>query len=145
MGYSDSSEVSSDNKLLLDIGLATVFVCGMLLAAFVATAVISREIERKTVLTVVSKPVPRPVVVVGKYLGVAGAMLVAVLTMLLFLLACFGVEVITGLGQAGLVERVLGLAQAVWPLTVVLSCRHPAGMPAGPGRRPNGAGTPVNS
>ena len=39
--------------VLLDIGLATIFVCGMLLAAFIATAVISREIERKTVLTVV--------------------------------------------------------------------------------------------
>lgn len=85
MGYTDSSEVSGDNKLLLDIGLSTVFVLGMLLAAFIATAVISREIENKTVLTVVSKPVSRPVVVLGKYLGVAGAMLVAVVTMLLFL------------------------------------------------------------
>src|SRR5690242_11481078 len=77
--------------------------------------------------------------------GLRPAVCAGAVTMLLFLLACFGVEVITGLGQAGLVERVLGLAQAVWPLTVVLSCRHPAGMPAGPGRRPNGAGTPVNS
>lgn len=85
MGYSSTAEVSSDNKLLLDIGLATVFVCGTLLAAFVATAVLSREIENKTVLTVVSKPVSRPVVVLGKYLGAAGAMLVATVTMLLFL------------------------------------------------------------
>lgn len=85
MGYSDTSEVSGDNKLLLDLGLATVFVSGMLLAAFIATAVISREIDRKTVLTVVSKPVARPVVVLGKYLGVAAAMVVAVTTMLLFL------------------------------------------------------------
>jgi hypothetical protein len=27
-------------------------------------------------------------------------------------------------------ERVLGLAQALWPLTVVLSCRHPLGLHA---------------
>src|SRR5690242_17231027 len=73
MGYSDSAEVSGDNKLLLDIGLATVLVCGMLLAAFVATAVVSREIENKTVLTVVSKPIGRPTVVLGKYLGVAAS------------------------------------------------------------------------
>jgi ABC-2 type transport system permease protein len=85
MGMSSSAEVSSDNKLLLDVGLATVFVCGTLLAAFVATAVLSREIENKTVLTVVSKPVARPVVVLGKYLGAAGAMLIAIVTMLLFL------------------------------------------------------------
>ena len=86
MGYSDTAEVSSDNKMLLDIGLATVFVCGTLLAAFVATAVLSREIENKTILTVVSKPIGRPTVILGKYLGVAGALLLASSIMLLFLL-----------------------------------------------------------
>jgi len=40
-------------------------------------------------------------------------------------------EVVTGAGHAGLAERVLGLAQAVRPLTAVLSCRHPAGAPIG--------------
>ncbi|MEX2079972.1 MAG: ABC transporter permease subunit, partial [Dehalococcoidia bacterium] len=86
MGYGDSAEVSGDNKFLLDIGLGTVFVFGTLLAAFMATAVISREIERKTVLTVVSKPVPRPVVVIGKFLGVSWAILVGVTIMLVALL-----------------------------------------------------------
>jgi ABC-2 type transport system permease protein len=86
MSYSDSAEVSRDDKLLLDVGLATVFVCAMLLAAFIATAVISREIENKTALTVVSKPVSRPAVVLGKYLGVAAAMLVAVGIMLIWLM-----------------------------------------------------------
>jgi hypothetical protein len=86
MGYSDTAEVSGDDKVLLDIGLATIFVCGMLLAAFIATAVISREIERKTVLTVVSKPISRTAVVLGKFLGVAGAMVIAIVTMVLFLL-----------------------------------------------------------
>lgn len=86
MGYSSSAEVSGDNKLLLDVGLATVFVCGMLLSAFVSTAAVSREIENKTVLTVVSKPISRTTVVLGKYAGVAWAMLVAIVPMLIFLL-----------------------------------------------------------
>lgn len=84
MGMTESGEVSGDDKLLLDLNLATVFVGGMLLAAFLATAVISREIEQKTVLTVVSKPVSRPAVVLGKYLGVTAAIVVAVVTMLVF-------------------------------------------------------------
>jgi hypothetical protein len=46
--------------------------------------------------------------------------------MLLLLLAWFAAEVVTGAGHAGLAERILGVAQAIWPLTVVLSCRHPA-------------------
>jgi hypothetical protein len=39
------------------------------------------------------------------------------------LLAWFGAELITGAGQVGLAERVLGAAQASWPLAVVLSFR----------------------
>lgn len=86
MGRSSTAEVSGDNKLLLDVGLATVFVSAALLAAFTATAVLSREIEDKTVLTVVSKPIGRPIVVIGKYLGVSLALLLATVTMLTFLL-----------------------------------------------------------
>lgn len=86
MGYTDSGEVSSDNKLLLDIGLASVFILSTLLSAFVATAVLAREIDNKTVLTVVSKPVGRPSVVIGKYLGVAAAIALAAFIMLVFLL-----------------------------------------------------------
>jgi Protein of unknown function (DUF998) len=50
---------------------------------------------------------------------------------LLVLVAWFGTEVVTGIGQEGLAERALGLAQALWPLTVVLSCRRPSGAPVG--------------
>lgn len=85
MGIQENSEVQGDDKLMLDVGMGTVFVLGTLLAAFIATAVVSREIENKTVLTVVSKPVSRSVMIIGKYLGIAGAILIAVLTMLLFL------------------------------------------------------------
>lgn len=86
MGYSSSAEVYGDNKLLLDIGMGTVFVFGMLLAAFSATAVVSREIENRTVLTVVSKPVARPSLVLGKFTGVAGAIILGVIVMLAALL-----------------------------------------------------------
>jgi hypothetical protein len=53
---------------------------------------------------------------------------------LVCLLAWFAAEVVTGAGRAGLAEGGLGVAQAVWPLTVVLSCRHPVGGGRGPGR-----------
>jgi hypothetical protein len=84
MDYTDNAEVSADQKLLLDMGLATVFVVGLLLTALISTAVVSREIENKTALTVISKPVGRPVFVLGKYLGAVGAVLVGVLILLIF-------------------------------------------------------------
>lgn len=86
MGLEESAEVEGDNKLLFDIGLSTVFVCGTILAAFIATAALSREIENKTALTIVSKPVGRPTVILGKYLGITASLLIAVGTMCLFLL-----------------------------------------------------------
>jgi len=66
--------LEDDNKILIDLGLSTLFLCGLLLAAFTATSVLSREIDNRTVVTVVSKPVPRPALVAGKYLGVAAAL-----------------------------------------------------------------------
>lgn len=95
MGMTETGEVSGDNKLLLDIGIATIFVCGVLLAAFLATAVISKEIDNKTVLTVVSKPVSRVTLVLGKFIGVAGAILIAGITMSVFLLMCIRHEVLS--------------------------------------------------
>ena len=82
----ESAEVQGDNKILLDIGLSTVFLCGTLIAGFMSTSAISREIENKTILTVVSKPIGRWIVVLGKFLGVAGAISIATVIMLCFLM-----------------------------------------------------------
>lgn len=79
-------ELEADNKLLFDIGLSTIFGCGVILAAFISSATISREIENKTALTVISKPVHRATLVMGKYLGVTAAILMATVVMLIFLL-----------------------------------------------------------
>ncbi len=65
--------MEDDNKLLIDMGLSTIFLIGLFLAAFTATGVFSKEIENKTVLTVVSKPVGRPLFVIGKYIGISAA------------------------------------------------------------------------
>ncbi|MFM8577917.1 MAG: hypothetical protein ACKOCN_03845 [Planctomycetaceae bacterium] len=69
--------LEDDNKMLVDLGLSTLFLVGLLMAAFTATGVLAREIENKTVLTVVSKPVARPLVVLGKFLGVSASIAVA--------------------------------------------------------------------
>lgn len=68
--------LEDDNKILVDLGLSSLFLAGLLLAAFTAAGVLSREIEDRTVLGVVSKPVPRPALVVGKFLGAAAAVTV---------------------------------------------------------------------
>lgn len=66
-----------DNKMLIDLSLSSIFLVSLILAAFTATGVLSSEVENRTVLTVVSKPVPRPSFVIGKFLGVAGAIAIS--------------------------------------------------------------------
>jgi len=91
MGASNvPGEVTGDDKMLLDVSMGGIFLLGIMLAAFIATAAISREIDNKTVLTVVSKPISRTSVILGKFLGIAVAMLIAIAIMIAFLL--FGIR-----------------------------------------------------
>jgi len=66
-----------DQRMYVDIGLSTVFMSGAILAAFLATAVVHQEVQSRTLLLVVSKPVPRWIFVLGKFLGVTLALLAA--------------------------------------------------------------------
>jgi len=79
-------------KLIKDMGLATILLAGLLLSAFSAGNVISAEIENKTALTVLSKPVGRIEFILGKYLGVALSLLLAgyVLSVVLILTVAAG-------------------------------------------------------
>lgn len=69
--------MGDDTKLLKDISLSTLLLSGLFLAAFSAAGILSREIENKTVLTVISKPVSRPLFLAGKFIGLAGALAIA--------------------------------------------------------------------
>jgi ABC-type transport system involved in multi-copper enzyme maturation permease subunit len=69
--------LDDDNKMLRDIGLSTLLIQGLFLGCFAASNVLDTEIEDKTVLTVAAKPVSRWQFILGKYLGVLGAITAA--------------------------------------------------------------------
>lgn len=79
--------LSDDNLFLRDLGLSTMLISGLFLASFSAAGVLNREIENKTVLTILSKPVSRPVLIAGKFIGLISALTtacyIAAVTMLL--------------------------------------------------------------
>jgi len=80
--------LEDDDQLLLNLGLSTLLLSGLFLAAFTASGVLAREIENKTVLTVISKPINRPLFLVGKFLGLLAALALAYyLCALVFILA----------------------------------------------------------
>ncbi|MBN2132883.1 MAG: ABC transporter permease subunit [Sedimentisphaerales bacterium] len=66
--------MDDDNKLLREIGLSTLFLTSLFIAIFSASGAVSVEIENKTVMTVLTKPVQRPIFILAKFLGVLGAL-----------------------------------------------------------------------
>jgi ABC-2 type transport system permease protein len=69
--------MSDDNKLLREIGLSTLFLTSLFIAIFSASGAVGNEIENKTIMTVLSKPVQRPIFIMAKFLGVAAAVVLA--------------------------------------------------------------------
>lgn len=64
---------AAEGRLLRNMGVSSVALCGALLAVLLSWLVITRDMERLVALTVLSKPVARSQFLVGKYLGILGA------------------------------------------------------------------------
>ncbi len=69
--------MSDDNKLLREICLSTLFLTSLFIAIFSASGAVAEELEKKTITTVLSKPVQRPIFIVSKFLGVSAAVILA--------------------------------------------------------------------
>lgn len=79
--------LGEDVKMLKDCGLATILVAGLLLAVWTASTSIANEIEGKTAMTLLSKPVTRRQFVIGKYVGILQAVLFLIVP--LIIVFCF--------------------------------------------------------
>lgn len=64
-----------DIKVLKNCGVSTLLICGMLLAIWTAGSSITNEIDGKTAMTLLSKPINRRQFIVGKYIGIVQAVL----------------------------------------------------------------------
>ena len=69
--------MSDDNKLLREIGLSTLFLTSLFISIFSASGAVAKELENKTIMTVLTKPVQRPVFIIAKFFGVAFAVILA--------------------------------------------------------------------
>jgi len=69
--------MSDDNKLLRELGLSTLFLTSLFIAIFSASGAVAEELSNKTIMTVLTKPVQRPIFVIAKFLGVAAAVVLA--------------------------------------------------------------------
>ena len=76
----DLSGTSAD-KILLDVGLATISLLGLAIAIFMGTGLVSQEIEKRTIYVMIAKPVSAAEFIVGKHWGLSAVLLVLVAAM----------------------------------------------------------------
>ncbi|MEQ9548472.1 MAG: ABC transporter permease [Coleofasciculus sp. G3-WIS-01] len=78
---------TTEDKIFMDLGLAVIGVLGVIVAIFVGTGLINKEIEKRTVLVLIPKPISRAELIIGKHLGLLGVLAVLVIAMTAIYLA----------------------------------------------------------
>jgi ABC-type transport system involved in multi-copper enzyme maturation permease subunit len=68
-------------KIIVDLGLSAILLFGVFIAIFVGVGLVYKEIERRTLYAILSKPVGRGQFLLGKYLGLCLTLLVNVAIM----------------------------------------------------------------
>lgn len=61
--------VGGEVKIIKDLGLAAIGLVGTLIAVFIGVGLVHKEIERRTLYTIITKPIRRAEFVLGKFLG----------------------------------------------------------------------------
>ena len=85
-----------DLKIIKDLGLAAISWFGLLIAVFIGIGLVSKEVERRSVFGVLSKPISRGQFVLGKYFGLVMTLVVNLAVMTLaFYAVLFYLDVTT--------------------------------------------------
>ena len=70
-----------DIKIIKDLGLAAMSVFGLFIAVFIGIGLVSKEVERRSIYSLLSKPISRQQFIIGKYLGLVLTLLVNIAVM----------------------------------------------------------------
>lgn len=72
---------ATENKIITDFGLAMMLIFGLVIVIFTTPNLLAREVEKRTIFIVIAKPISRLELVVGKHLGLLGALAVLLVVM----------------------------------------------------------------
>jgi ABC-type transport system involved in multi-copper enzyme maturation permease subunit len=65
-----------DIKIIKDLGLAAMSAFGLFIAVFIGIGLVSKEVQRRSIYSLLSKPIRRQEFIIGKYLGLVLTLLV---------------------------------------------------------------------
>ena len=76
-------EIAANNhdKIFIDFGISAIEIFGVIVSIFVGTGLINKEIEKRTVLVLIPKPISRTEFIVGKHFGLSGVIAVMLIAM----------------------------------------------------------------
>lgn len=96
--------VGEEGRIIKDVGLSAISIFGVLIAVFVGVSLVFKEIEKRTIYTLLANPVRRWQFVAGKYAGLllVLAMNVLIMTALLLLVLLVRGESMAGIPTAAL-------------------------------------------
>lgn len=77
----DRVTIGQTDKIILDFGLASISIFGVLIAIFVGVGLVFKEIDKRTIYSIVSKPIERWQFLLGKYFGLILTLFVEVALM----------------------------------------------------------------
>ena len=83
-----------EQKFLRDFGVGFTVIMALIVSIFLGVALVPPEIERRTIFTILSKPVTRVEFLLGKYLGLCSVLLVNILLMSAMFLISYALFVI---------------------------------------------------
>lgn len=79
-----------DVKIIKDLGLVSMSVFGLFIAVFIGIGLVSKEVEKRSIYSLLAKPIERYHLVVGKYLGLVLTLAVNLSVMAVALYAVLG-------------------------------------------------------
>src|SRR5918998_874 len=79
-----------DVKIIKDLGLAATSVFGLFIAIFIGIGLVSKEVERRSIYSILAKPISRPQFIAGKYIGLVLTLAVNVTVMVAALYIVLG-------------------------------------------------------
>jgi ABC-type transport system involved in multi-copper enzyme maturation permease subunit len=98
--------LGEQHRIIADLGLSAMAFVSTLMAAFLGAGLIAGDLERRVIYAVVAKPVSRSDYLIGRYLGLAAALVMNLLAMAVLLASLLVAEA----GSSAPLDAALGAA-----------------------------------
>jgi len=111
-----SWSIGEPDKIITDLGLTITVLAGVVIAIFAGIVLVHGEVDRKTILPILAKPLHRWEYVSGKFLGFSGAVLLVYIGMNVIL-----VLFLTALGGSVTSQLIQAIYLSLWEVLLVVA------------------------